>query len=198
MFNRQPFNRGKFNRSVNVANSVFLYGEIDLELGAAGKLNASNTFKGNAALSLTTTGKATYSANLKGDMELFLFTDGQVTRLRPFEGNADISIAAEGKIVRARIIGGDALLSLTVGNEGFNTFRYEIISLPGLLIGQGDELIIDMENMTITLNGQNAMRYLSRDSEFFRLNPGNNEITYHSTVTAGRVDLRILWKDAWV
>jgi len=198
MFNRQPFNRGKFNRSAVAANSVLLYGDAGLELEAAGKLNVSNTFKGNAALELSATGKVTYSANLKGYADLFLFAGGQVTRSRTFEGYADLNLTADGNLIRARIISGDALLMLTVDNEGFNTFRYEQISLPGLVVRQGDELIIDMENMTITMNGVNVMRFLSRDSEFFRLNPGNNEITYESTVAAGRVDLRILWKDAWI
>ena len=200
MFNRQPFNRGRFNRSIIAVNSVHLFGNMSLELEAAGKLNVTNTFKGNAALELSATGKVSYSANLKGHAELFLFADGQVIRARPLEGKADLSMSVEGNIIRYRNFSGDALMELSASSEGFNTFRYEVISFtrPGFMFRQGDELIIDMENMTATLNGQNVMPFLDRESEFFRLNPGNNEITFETTVPAGRVDLRILWKDAWV
>jgi len=200
MFNRQPFNRGKFNRSTVAASSVLLYGEISLELEAAGKVNVSNTFEGNAALELTATGKVTYSANLEGHTDIILIADGQVIRSRAIEGNADIGIIVAGNIVRYRNLDGDALLTITASSEGFNTFRYEMISIsrPGFLFRVGDEIIIDMENMNVIQNGQNIMRFVDRESEFFNLNPGNNEITYESMVTAGRVDLRILWKDAWL
>ena len=198
MFNRQHFNRGRFNRSSVAVNSVFLHGDMGLGLETAGELNVSSAFNGNAALELTAVGKMTYSANLEGYVDLFLVMDGQVIRPRPLKGNADLSLNVEGKIARYRNFDGDALLMIAVISEGFNTFRYETISLPGLVIQAGEELIIDMENMTVTLNGQNVMRFLSRDSEFFHLNPGNNEVTYESTVSTGRVDLRILWKNAWL
>lgn len=198
MFNRQPFNRGKFNRSFTAANSVLLYGEMSLGLETAGKVNVSRTFKGSAALELTATGRVTYSANLDGNASLLIIATGLLIRTQTIEGNANLNLTAEGSIIRARHISADALFTLTLDNVGFDAFRYEMISLPGLVVRPGDELIIDMENMTVTMNGQNVMRFLSRDSEFFRLNPGNNELTYQCTVPTGRVDIRILHKDAWI
>ena len=200
MFNRKPFNRGKFNRATTAANSVLLYGSMGMELEAAGKLNAINALEGDAALLVTATGKLSYTANLKGYADILLTAGGQFIRSRAVEGNADIGFTVEGNLIRYRNFEGDALLTVTASSEGFNTFRYEIISIsrPGFNFRAGDELIIDMENMTVTMNGHNIMRFVDRESEFFNLNPGNNELTYESTITAGRVDLRILWKDAWV
>ena len=200
MFNRQPFNRGMFNRSIN-SNSVLLYGDADIVIGGeADAMGAARGFMGDADISIGATGYINYSANFYGDATLLFGSDGGMTRARPLEGNADIVLSTMGGIVRARHLQGDAVIALTGTGEGFNTFRYEVISLtrPGFLFGVGDELVIDMENMTVTLNGQNVMKHLDRESEFFSLNPGNNEITFESTETGGRVDIRILWKDAWI
>ena len=200
MFNRQPFNRGKFNRSALNANSVLLYGDIELGVEAkAERMNATRGYKGNIDIALNATGKLNYSANLKGVADLSIEAGGQFRRVRSFDGTVEIGIAASGNIVRARHLQGEAVIALTITNEGFNTFRYETISLtrPGFLFRPGDELIIDMDNMTVTQNGQNVMRFVDRESEFFLFNPGNNEVTYQSTAQAGRVDLRILWKDAF-
>jgi hypothetical protein len=54
-----------------------------------------------------------------------------------------------------------------------------------------------MDAMTVTMNGQNIMRFVDRESEFFEFNPGNNEVTFETTTANGRVDMRVLWKDRW-
>ena len=198
MFNRQPFNRGRFNRTISSVNSVFLYGGATLKVEAAGNINAVKSFKGSAALNLIVTGKVNYSASLKGYADLFLYADGALIRAHNLEGYAPLALSAEGNIIRYRNLSGDMLLILALNNEGFNTFQYEQISLPGLLIRAGDELIIDTDNQTVTLNGQNVMRFVDRYSEFFRFRPGTNEVTYESAGEGSRADIRILWKDAWL
>jgi len=201
MFNRQPFNRGRFNRSTGNANSVLFYGTAEIAVGAqVDKMNAARGYKGDADIAIYATGKINYSANLKGIVTIGIEADGQFRRVRSLDGKAEIAIAASGSIIRARHLQGEAVIAITAISEGFNTFRYEIISLtrPGFIFRPGDELIIDMDSMTVTQNGQNVMRFVDRESEFFLFNPGNNEVTYTSTVTAGRVDVRILWKDAFL
>jgi len=201
VFNRQPFNRGRFNRSIDNANSVLLYGDIDIALGLqADKMNAARGYKGDAEIKLTSSGKMNYSAKLKGNIDLGLEAESSFIRSRNFNGDIEITVNTKGNIIRARHLQGKAIIALSVTSEGFNTFRYETISLtrPGFLFRPGDELIIDMEAMTVTQNGQNVMLFVDRESDFFLFNPGNNEVTYTSTVQAGRVDIRILWKDAFL
>ena len=202
MFNKQPFNRGKFNRSVNNANSVLFYGDFEIGLCAdVDRVNAALAFSGDCDITLTADAQINYAASLEGNADIQLAMDGRLTRARLFEGNMDIVLSTEGRIVRARHFKGGAVIVLAASmTEAFNTFRYEIISLtqPGFIFRPGDELMIDMDNMTVTLNGQNVMRFVDRESEFFLFNPGNNEVTYTSTTTAGRVDIRLLWKDAFL
>jgi len=200
MFNRQPFNRGKFNRTISSTKSVLLHGNIGIQLKAAGQINATKAFDGEAALNLSTMGKLTYSANFIGSVGLFLCADGALVRTQNMEGHAATSLVADGVIIRAQNISGSTLLMLTAASRtGFNTFRYEQIYLPNLVIRQGDELVIDTDSMTVTLNGQSVMRFLSRDSEFFLLNPSDNEITYEAAGgNNSEAEIRILWKDAWL
>ena len=58
---------------------------------------------------------------------------------------------------------------------------------------KGDELIIDTDNMTVTINGENAIMYLADSSTFFTLSAADI-IRYEGTGTA---DIRLLWKDRW-
>lgn len=67
-----------------------------------------------------------------------------------------------------------------------------------ITLGASDTLTIDTENRTVLLNGT-ANRYntLDSDSEWFTLQPGNNEVRYQaSTFTAST--MTITWRSAWV
>lgn len=198
MFNRQPFNRGKFNRTTGNANSVLLYGSANMSLDTTGRLTAIMVFAGTSALNLTVAGRVTYSANIKGEAALHLIADGTVIRSQHVAGDVTLLLVADGSIIRAQNINGHIAMLLTASTGGFNTFTYSQISLPGLEVRAGDELFIDTDNMTVTLNGQNVMRFVSRDSEFFRIRPGHNEILYEGTGNNSQADIRILWKDAWL
>lgn len=200
MFNRQAFNRGRFNRNFGNVNVVLLHGDADIVMAADARLNVTMPLSGQADILLDMVGWLNYAANFDGMADICMDTVGTMIRARPFAGTADIVVLAEGMLVRAKHFGGDSVIVLAVSGAGFNTFRYETISLtrPGFLFRPGDEIIIDMDNMTVTMNGQNIMRFVDRESEFFEFNPGNNEVTFETTTASGRVDMRVLWKDAWV
>lgn len=59
----------------------------------------------------------------------------------------------------------------------------------------GDELIIDTEHMTVTLNGANIIDRVSDDSAFFKLQPGRERYYRRGRHDA---DVKILWKDRWL
>ena len=67
--------------------------------------------------------------------------------------------------------------------------------IEGVNMVAGDELIIDTEHMTVTLNGENIIDRVSDDSAFFELEPGENDIIVEGGTTA---DVKILWKDRWL
>ena len=66
--------------------------------------------------------------------------------------------------------------------------------MPNLTIKQGQLLIIDTDNMTITLDGVNIMKYLHNNSVFFLFSPGENIININNANHKSN----ILWRDAWV
>ncbi len=197
MFNRQPFNKGKYNVSF-YQNTVDFYGFIDLALEASARINAISNFQGTSETELSIEGNINYSVNMQGNAEMELLLDGAIIKSISFDGSSIMLIHASGEIVRQRFFDGEAGLVLEVTSQGFNTYRYEYIKLPDLILRTGDELIINTDEMTVTLNGQNVIQYLSRDSEFFLFNPRENDIIYTSGNANDKVDIKILWKDAFL
>lgn len=68
----------------------------------------------------------------------------------------------------------------------------------GITLAADESLVIDTELRTVLLNGT-ASRYntLTTDSEWFDLQPGNNEVRFQAaTVTAST--MTITWRSAWV
>jgi|GEM_PF-6638900 len=209
------------NKSMNVLNSFS--GSANFTLFASGVMNKSVSFTGNAQLSLYASGSIIRLRNLatpqnRAIANLFIFSAGamstsssflgnanlaiyslaKLTAIKSFEGESNLSLFASGTINVIRGFRGSANLELYTTSEGFNTFRLEYISLPNLILKKGDELVINIENKTITLNGQNAMRYLTRESDFFLFNPSENTIEFKNDTKGGETDIRILWKDAWL
>lgn len=71
----------------------------------------------------------------------------------------------------------------------------DVIHLEGITIPPGSELVIDTDEMTITLDGVNIIRYLTNDSVFFSLHPGNNMLRIEGEDMA---DVFVIWKDRWL
>lgn len=74
----------------------------------------------------------------------------------------------------------------------------EIIALDGIILRVGEELEIDTCNMTITINGVNAMKYLEDKSKFFELNQGLNEVIYTDQSEGNQKVIDVLYKDRWL
>jgi hypothetical protein len=88
---------------------------------------------------------------------------------------------------------------LTLNAKGAVTMLgYATIALPGIVIPPAGTLVIDTEQMTVTLNGDDLTRYFSADSEFFKLKPGDNIIVYEDGADSRSVSYKILWKDLWL
>ena len=77
-------------------------------------------------------------------------------------------------------------------------YGYAIFELEDLILPIGGELLIDTGQMTVTLNGQDVTRYVGRNSEFFKLRPGDNIILYEDGVENRAISYNILWKDLWL
>lgn len=192
-FNRMAFNRGKFNASAHKRSNANVF------MSAAGDLTVTRAFSGEAGITLNTgSGALNASSTFGGDSKITLFADADISASYSFAGTADIILSAVGRMNIIHNLNGAAFVVLEAIGQDFNTFRVEYIELPDLVLRTGDELIIDTDAKTITLNGQNVMRHFSRTSDFFNFNPRENEIEYLSNNPDDRVEIRILWKDAWL
>lgn len=196
-FNRQPFNRRGFNVT-GYRNYKSCNAKINLKV--AGNMSAYSVLKGNADLSLLSSGKLNATLAFEGNADTKLLADGTMGVIKKLQGDACLSLEANSALfIRQRYFSGKMLFVVAVASSaGFNTYRYEYIELPDLTLKSGDELIINTDEMTVTLNGQNVVQYLSRDSEFFLFNPHENEVIYTSGNPNDKVDIKILWKDAYL
>lgn len=195
-FNKLLFNRGKFNIA-SFRNYKNCNAKIDINV--TGQMSTFSIFKGNIDLSLITSGRLNATLAYEGKAEAVLTTGGAIGIIKPLYGDALMRLETSSALfTRQRIFNGNKFFILEVTSKSFNTYRYEYIKLPDLVMKTGDELVINTDEMTVTLNGQNVIKYLSRDSEFFLFNPHENDIIYKSGNTSDKVDIKILWKDAYL
>lgn len=177
MFNRQPYNRGKFNKPSVRSTSTNGLSILKLS-GEPVKPQQVMTNYGMSALMLRSTSNATNIKNSGGSATLIL--DSKVSPTKIYYGMLDIS-------------------NIQLQTKGEHTLAgEESIKLSGLILKPGDELVIDTCEMTVSVNGENMIKFVSNDSEFFNLLPGDNEIIYTDGVTTRKVSIDILWKDRWV
>lgn len=177
MFNRQPFNRGKFNTpsSSAIGNSglalIFMKANsvpVHRIINASGISNISMKDNANGTIIKYDNGLSAILSDGHGEGTKVFIIEG---------GTSDIRIETAAN----QILAGES-----------------VISLEGIILKPGDELIINTCDMTVTLNGQNAMEYFSDDSEFFNLLNGINTIIYNDGNDERDVSFDIIWKDRWL
>ena len=212
MFNRQPYNRGKFNSPSGQSTSNSGISILKLA-GNEVKPRQDMTSFGTTAMVLRTLNDA---INIKSSSAIAnLMMDGKGTQTKIYYGiantkycpnmppkNSDGSatLILDNKVSPTKIYYGMLDISnIQLQTKGEHTLAgEETIKLSGLILKPGDEIVIDTCEMTVSVNGQNMMKFVSNDSEFFSLLPGDNEIIYTDGVTTRKVSIDILWKDRWV
>lgn len=78
------------------------------------------------------------------------------------------------------------------------TTAYDYIDLKGIALMPGETLEIDTENMTVTINGKNAVQHWQLGSKFFELAPGENTFIYYDTGSSRKAALTVTWRDRWL
>ena len=177
MFNRQPYNRGKFN--VQTAQSIGNNG-LAVMLMKANSILASKIISaiGTSDLSMRDDVKGTIVKYNTGTSEILSGSQGEGTKVFIVEGgtsNIRMETAAN------QVLAGES-----------------VISLEGITLKPGDELIINTCDMTVTINGQNAMEFFSNESEFFALLNGLNTLIYNDSNSSRNISFDVIWKDRWL
>ena len=61
---------------------------------------------------------------------------------------------------------------------GYRTYGTKELEFENIELKAGDEVIINTDDMTVTINGQNATVFLSADSDFFKLKPAKTSFRF--------------------
>lgn len=177
MFNRQPFNRGKFNVSNTTSNSS---SGIGLMLMKTKPLMAQRTL------------------SVKGIANMYMKDITKATIVKSNKGMASIELGTVGVGTKVLIVASD-ISSMVMTTESIQSLAGEsMIMLENINLLPGDELIINTCEMTVTINGQNAMEYFSSESDFFSFLNGINELVYSDTESEREIFLDAIWKDRWL
>jgi len=177
MFNRQPFNRGKFN----VASS---------------QSSGSNGIGIMVMGTNSTLVQKVISA--KGITTMIMSGTINATKVKFNNGITDMVMSSIGNGTKVfRVVTSTAdMVMLTDANQSLA--GESIIVLEDINLKPGDELIINTCDMTITINGQNAMQYFNNESEFFSLLSGLNTLIYSDTNASRQISFDVIWKDRWL
>ncbi|WP_314587932.1 phage distal tail protein [Paenibacillus terrigena] len=173
MFNHISFNRSPFNHIL--AFETFLSVIFDSATDASAKLNVE------IPVTIVIDTETDASTTLTNEIALVTGAIGTATELLT-------SIIRE-RMMRATID------TSTEFNVIITYTHVDKISFTGDL-KPGDRLVIDTRNMTVTLNGQNAMHLV--DGDFFSLVLGQNVVTYSDNETLRDILTRITHRDKYL
>ena len=173
MYNRAPYNRERYNRK---STSIFEWvASATAESGSGGALLIVRRFK--------------------SEVEAVASASGAFNKLVFFAGEATAESGSSGAYIRIVFFDSEVEAEANAYGSVLSTYGQEIMIIEGVNMSPGDELIIDTEHMTVTLNGENAIDLVKDESIFFKLKEGSNDIIVEGGTMA---DIRILWKDRWL
>ncbi|HHX12154.1 MAG TPA: hypothetical protein GX731_04975, partial [Clostridiales bacterium] len=91
------------------------------------------------------------------------------------------------------------LANMVMGSSARQSLGGEsLINLTNLGLKPNDTLIINTCDMTVTVNGQNAMSSFGDESEFISLLNGLNTMIYNDNAISRKISFDVIWKDRWL
>lgn len=172
------FNVGKFN--VKNSEIASVNGNSDLVLESNISKFLVDKYISEAEVSIELDAKANFYIKIMG-----------------VESNADMEMnsrALSTNLMYASEATGD--MSIDAFGVG-SLLGEDYVEIKGLVLKPGQEVEIDMCNLTVTVNGENAMHLMSTDGDFFDFLIGDNDIEIEA-VGANGVQIDTYWKDKWL
>lgn len=177
MFNRQPYNRGKFNAPLTVTSSNS--GIALLKLGT-----------------IPVDVQRTISASGQASMKLSGLSDGAIVRYAA--GSCLFTLGSFANGTKVFIVEAEDATLVMLTQAVHQLSGEQVMRFEDLVLCPGDELVINTCDLTVTLNGLNAMEYFAADSEFITLLNGKNIIEYNDESGTRNISFDIIWKDRWL
>lgn len=172
------FNVGKFN--VKNSEIASVNANSDLVLGSNLSKFLVDKYISEAEVSIELDAKANFYIKIMG-----------------VKSNADMEInsrALSTNLMYASEATGD--MSIDAFGVG-SLLGEDYVEIKGLVLKPGQEVEIDMCNLTVTVNGENAMHLMSTDGDFFDFLIGDNDIEIEA-IGANGVQIDTYWKDKWL
>ena len=173
MYNRTPYNRTAYNRASSI---VF-------------------EWLANASAGADSSGVILVTRHFNGAVEAVAAASGVIIRVVLPTAIAEAKAETVGGYIRTLFFDAIAEAVATASGTSVSSYGSVTMTIEGVNMVAGDELVIDTEHMTVTLNGGNIVDRVSDDSAFFKLQPGENDIIVEGGTTA---DVKVLWKDRWL
>ena len=172
------FNVGKFNVKSTSVFSVTGVGDVTIDSAVSRVLVEKYTGKTESGIVIDS--NATYYTEVVG-------LNG--TANVEFDSYALASNLTYGSPANADIVFDGHAVGSLLGED--------YVEIRGLVLRPGQEVEIDMCNLTVTVNGENAMHLMSTEGDFFDFLIGNNDIDIEA-IGAGSVQVDTYWKDRWL
>lgn len=173
MYNRAPYNRTAYNRTLSIVFEWLTTANAEADTSATLRIVR---YMGGSAVAVSS-------------------ASGEYVRAFLPSALAEAEAGSIGDYIRTLFFSALAEAIATATGAGVSTYGSVTLVIEGVNMVAGDELIIDTEHMTVTLNGANIIDRVSDESAFFKLQPGENDIIVEGGTTA---DVKILWKDRWL
>ena len=153
MYNRTPYNKTTYNRTTSIVFEWLATANAETDTSAT--LKIIRYLDGSAAAVAT--------------------ASGVFVRVLLPSALAEAEAGSVGDYIRTLFFSALAEAVATASGTGVSTYGSVTMVIEGVNMVAGDELIIDTEHMTVTLNGANIIDRVSDDSAFFKLQPGEND-----------------------
>lgn len=150
MYNRTPYNKTTYNRTTSIVFEWLATANAETDTSAT--LKIIRYLDGSAAAVAT--------------------ASGVFVRVLLPSALAEAEAGSVGDYIRTLFFSALAEAVATASGTGVSTYGSVTMVIEGVNMVAGDELIIDTEHMTVTLNGANIIDRVSDDSAFFKLQPG--------------------------
>ncbi|MGO3751217.1 MAG: phage distal tail protein [Peptoniphilaceae bacterium] len=174
----KKYNLGKFNIKNGKDESIMAVVNMDLNTDLEKHLKISESGKIGSSFSIESevnTKVIKFATSTLEFIEIDSEIDGTVLKIAD-KVNSEIEVDATSI---SSLLGTD---NLQLNNN--------------LSLKQGQVLEIDLCDLTVTIDGENAVHILSDSSDWFDLLPGENELSIETNGESINTD--IYWKDRWL
>lgn len=172
----------------------FNVGKFNVKKSGTGSVNGNSDLFIESFISNVLINK--YIDKVQADIEINSNAKGYIN-IMGITANADMDI--EVKALASNLIySSEAKGDMAIDAYGVGSLLGEdYVEISGLVLRPGQEVEIDMCNLTVTVDGENAMHLMSTDGDFFDFLIGENDIEIEA-VGANGVQIDTYWKDRWL